>query len=529
MSSELKRGFIRIASNYMQMGGAVVFGLLLVPLILRGMGPQALGLIGLLGSTIGVAHILEEVMRRAMVQELAEAHHGGDRGRFLEIYNSALLVALVAALVTVVLFGLIIVFLPFLLIIDSPELLAAARWFLVVKAGQMFLMGAAAPTFNMYMVTERFVPYNLILLLMGTGNPLAAGWTVLQQDLPVEQAVVAFAIISSTLTTVVYVVASVAVATQDSRLWPRLSRVTRAGTRQVLSISSWNAVVTTASNLHLRLDMFIMNWTMGGLIGNAMFDPAFRLTSHARQPVLGITRGTQAVAARLTFGASAGPLRDFVLGTTRLHGVVAFPALALLLVLPEPMIELWISRWTELPADFASAVVMLVRILAIGGTLRAISDGWLNMLYGAGQIRRYAPWVLLGGIGNPIVAALLLWMLPDSSRFTGPAWAYVVTLGLGNMVLAPLLTFPRIGMTYHQALGSLMRPLATTLVSSLVLIVFHQRVVDWTLVKLLQAVVTFSAVYGILTLFFVMTPDERVRFRQVLLTCWSGRQPRRNQ
>ncbi len=496
-------------SNYVQLGGALLLGLVLVPLIVAAMGTDGYGLIGLMGASVGIAMMVEEIVRRAMVRELGEAHHSGDPQRFSETYNAAQLLSAAAAAITVAVFGVLIALLPVITHIQSPALLAAARWFLLIKAIESFVVVVAAPAISMYLVTERFVPYNALNLLIAACWPVAAGCVLLSGELPVHRAVVQYVSISSGLVITLNVLGAVAILGLDRRLVPSPRRATAEAARRVLRMGFWNVVVSGATSLHLRLDIFIMHWAFAGLLGNAVFDPAVRLTTYLRLAVTGMTRGTDALAARMSSVAASSPLETLVRHTTRLHGLVAFPLGVMLALMGRPMIELWIAPHLDHPRAVVLAIT-LVPIMTLGAVFRSVSDGWLFVFYGAGHIRRYAPLVLVGGLCNPLLAIGLLWLLPPSVRYTGPAWSYTVVFGVVHVVLVPLVTVRAIGMTYGQLLAPLGRPLLAAAAAAPGLWLWARLIEHWTAPKLVGALGSYGLLYGLLVVVVVMSRQERL-------------------
>ena len=94
---------------------------------------------------------------------------------------------------------------------------------------------------------------------------------------------------------------------------------------------------------------------------------------------------------------------------------------AFVLVLAEPILAVWLGDRLETPEQAAMAAA-LSRLVVIGATARAISDGWVRILYGAGHVRRYAPLVLAAGIANPFIAIALIYLLPAPVRYTAPVY-----------------------------------------------------------------------------------------------------------
>ena len=63
-------------------------------------------------------------------------------------------------------------------------------------------------------------------------------------------------------------------------------------------------------------------------------------------------------------------------------------------VLAEPLLRLWVGKSTENPSLTLPQAEILVKIMVLGLACRAVSDGWMKLFYGAGFIRKYAPYVL---------------------------------------------------------------------------------------------------------------------------------------
>ena len=73
--SELRRGVLRICSNYIRLGLMIILGLLTVPILLAGVGPVGFGLWGLLGATVGLGDLFKEIVQEAKSAGLAGRYH----------------------------------------------------------------------------------------------------------------------------------------------------------------------------------------------------------------------------------------------------------------------------------------------------------------------------------------------------------------------------------------------------------------------------------------------------------------------
>ncbi len=509
MATEAGRALIRIAANYCRLAASLVLGLTLVRLLLGELGNDGYGLIALLGSTIGLSAFLRDVVRRSMIRELSAAHHSGSESGFRRTYNAALLLASGVGLMTIALFGILMLLLP-LFRIPEP-LLPAARWFVMAKGIELFWLIALAPSFNMYLVTERMVEYNAWLVAERAAAVVAAAWITFGNSVhSTAYGIVMYGALSAGLVVLTMLAASIRIALTDRRLVPALRTVDREAFRPLLHIGGWYAAVLVAMNMHLRLGALIMNLAFG-LWWNTVFGLAMTLTSYMRMIATGVTTGLDAVTGRLSSAHGEQVIRRLVHHSTRLHGVVTFPAALVLLVLAEPLLELWVGGRVEDAAHAMGPTIALVRILALGIAVRSISDGWITILYGAGHIARYAPVVIAGGVVSPLLAIGLLAVLPEPARYTAVAWSFSAIMLVVHGGLVPWIAARTLQMRTWQLIGPLWRPMATTLVCAPILLVAAQRIQAWTLLHLVVVVGVFCAIYGVLVFLFVADRQERHR------------------
>jgi O-antigen/teichoic acid export membrane protein len=98
-----------------------------------------------------------------------------------------------------------------------------------------------------------------------------------------------------------------------------------------------------------------------------------------------VTDGLDAVAARVSAGPRAGAVADLTRHSTRLHGLVAFPALFAIVILTDPVLRLWlgdqIARRFDEPERAIAQAVLLIQILSVGIGIRSITDSWTRILY----------------------------------------------------------------------------------------------------------------------------------------------------
>lgn len=513
MPSEARRGLVRIASNYARLFTTVFLGLFIVRLHLQGVGDEGYSLIALLAGAIGFAEISLQIVHASLIRELAAAWHDREEGLFERAYSSAFLITVGVAGVNLLVFAVIWLLIPLFNI--PPEWIGAARVLVLAKGIESTGVVLLAPPFNMYRVMERMAAANLWLLLSRLATFLAA--VVVYLILGLDQPTLAlkwFGISSAGLTVLVYLVAAVRMAFIDRRTIPHPSRIDRASIGSILGIGRWNLLTLLAIRLHLPLDAVIMNVAFG-LPGNLIWGFATNLAAYVRMIAVGMTDGIDAVAARLSStdeGRERG-LKRLMHQSTRLHGLVTFPAMAVLLVLAEPILMLWVGdRINENVAETVARTSVLIRILAIGLAARAIADNWMRILYGAGHVREYARNVFLGGLCNPLAAGTLLLLIPEPWRYTAVAWAFSGVITLFHLVLLPTIAARVLQIPVRDLFSGLTRPLVVTLACVPILLLGHWLTDDWGFVPLATWGGIFGVTYLLLSGAFVLTPQERKRF-----------------
>ena len=305
----------------------------------------------------------------------------------------------------------------------------------------------------------------------------------------------------------------------DRRLLPRPWLIRREEVRTVVGTVGWNSAVHIAMALHERLAAVIMNLAFG-LVGNGVFELGMRLIAYVRQVTMGVTFGLDSAAARV---ATTTPeqLRSLFHHSTRLHGMVAIPACLGVFILAEPIMTAWLSSSMEDPETQIPLAVMITRTLSAALLARAISDGWLNIFYGAGFVKRYAPIVLLGGLTSPIISAIITWFawskwkdgtLDLQIAINAPALGYAIVFTIVHFFIVPPIGGRRLGMHWYDIYRPLARPALVTALCAPIIIIPAMRLHEWRLLTLGVVILGFGIVYAALTWSVVLTRDERDRF-----------------
>lgn len=508
MASELKRGTIRLASNYARLFAYVLFGVLFVPIFISGIGVDAFGILGLLGASIGIAEMCQAIVRQSMIRELGVAYHTTDPKVFPEAYNTAIVLCAGLALLVVLLYGGVFLLLPVLHIPD--EMLRATQWMLLAKGVLSVLHVLLAPQFNMYKIAERMVEHN-VWLTLNRGTDLLAAillFVILGIRDP-AQGLMLFGFLSAG-TSAAVLIAAVAIMLRSEKLVFAPSLVSRASVRKLLGTAGWNSAVVVATNLHIRLDQIIMN-AFFGTVGNAFFSLGVRLTAYVWHIAGAATDGLDAVSARI----SSNPDRprgvaDMLRHSTRLQAAVTLPAVLVVIVLAEPLMVLWVGRAVEDPVVLAKGI-MIAQILVIGMMAKGISDCWTRLLYGSGHIAAYAPLVLLGGALNPLIAIALVLLLPSNMNFVGPAVAFSSVFLVIHFIVIPFIAARCLSMSVSEVFAPIARPAVAMVIAGPALFIPQLIGAQQSIVALGTGLALFGAIWATLAWWYVLRSEDRAR------------------
>lgn len=513
MASEFRRGTIRVVSNYGRLFATLALGLVLVPLLFRTIGPEATGLIGTLGASFGLAAIFLEIARESMIRELGAAHHHADPDVFLQVYNSAIFVSIGFAALSLLTFGVFLLAMPWILQSVDQSFVVPAIWFLVAVGIGASLEIILMPQINMMIVAERMVMFNVFstvhrLAYVAMGLLLLWAWV----DLTPQQGLVTIGVGVAIFQALIVIVMAAWLIFDDRRLVPRPWKASKATAKEVLTISSWNLGLGVAMRLHERAASIIMVIHFGAWGGNVFDQIAFRLASYIRMVATGVTGGTDAVAARLHSTHNYEGLRQLLRSSTGLHGMAVFPATIGLFVLAGPLITVWIAPSLDNPETIIPAATVMTQILVIGSASRSIADGWVRILYGAGHISSYAPLIFVGGLLNPVLSLLLLWVMPETWKYTAVAWIFSGILTVFHLGLLPLATAKLIGLRPRDMIAPLIRPALFAAGCAPILLFAHTDQHEHvSLIRIFLAGSAYAIVYMTLALFLLFPVEQRSR------------------
>ncbi|MBT4584744.1 MAG: polysaccharide biosynthesis protein [Phycisphaerae bacterium] len=507
--SEKKKGVHRIVTNYGRLIATMAMGIATVPLQISWIGMDGFGLLGLVGSSVGIGGMLQDMTRSSMVRELGSAWHKKDDDLFKETYAASFKVSLIVTALTAIVFGAIISIIPLLQI--KEEWVTPAQWITACEGLATCVIVLFSPTINLLIVREQFFWHNAWTVIRRSAFLIATiiPYLIMQvHDVPKGLYIYGtILLIINTASTLLLVVGTTCT---DKRFIPTIKGSTPMAMKRVVGTFGWNSSVVLAVNLQERIAAFIMN-IFFGLWGNAIFSLALRLVSYIRMTTLGLTFGLDSVSVRLSSDEDKSSLQNMFRHTTRMLSFVAFPSMVVVFVLAEPLIRIWVGRSVTNPSELLPPSELLVKIMVLGLTCRAISDGWMKLFYGAGHIHKYAPYVLIGGLCNPILSILCIKLMPESSNYAGAAIAYSTIFLVVHMFIMPKVTSGEVNLSLRIILAPLLRPLFISLALTPVLFIGYfisdTSLMGW--VELLISVSVYGVLYGIASWWFILSKRER--------------------
>jgi hypothetical protein len=521
MATEAQRGFVRVGSNYARLLTTLAFGIAVAPLLAGWLGADALGLFLFLLTQSGLAAIFHEVIRTSLVRELAAAWHG--ERDFGAACDAAVLICLGVVALAVAAFAILIAVLPFLGI--SEEFQYAAKWMLVFECGFTIVHVLCSPAISMFVVREKFILQNILEGVLRSAYLISLiACRLAWPDASPAEGLIVFAGIGAGLRVCFVSAPAFWMALMDRRLFGVPWRAKRDAVRAIMGTFGWNTGTIVATNLHDRSGAFIINiWF--GLFGSTVFGMATRLVSYIRMVTMGMTFGIDAVSARLASKSDGGQsLRRMLHMVSRMHALMAWPATVTAFILADDLLRLWIGSSLEDPEKYLDIMTMLVRVAALGLAARAISDGWVFLLYGAGYIGRYAKILLGGGLIDPLLALALIMLLPavgdgaDAwSNIAGPSWAITVTFVVFHGIWLPIRGARILQVPVSAFLMPTVWPLVLAVILSPALIwpewvpLFRHSGEAWGFLDLAVGMASYAVLYAGCAGLFLLTGEERTR------------------
>jgi O-antigen/teichoic acid export membrane protein len=251
----------------------------------------------------------------------------------------------------------------------------------------------------------------------------------------------------------------------------------------------------------------------------------------------GVQFGSDAVSARLASNdnsdQSRRQLQQLINIQTKLTTMVALPAAAGVFLYSWPIFHLWVGHSLDDYQAVMPPAVYMSRILTIALAARAISDTWLLILYGAGFVRAYAPWILAGGLFAPVASVTLMFIVPEPLNLYVPAAVFAFVLLTVHQFGLPIIVGRCLHLSPLKLFSGVFRPLLATIVAAgCALLLLHllghlddlgltntisrERATQMNAWAILASIGLFGCVYTLASYAFVLNKDDRKRMTSML-------------
>jgi hypothetical protein len=499
------RGY-RVLFNLCRMMFGLLLGLWLVRLLLV-FGADAAATILLLGTGIGLSAITQQLLEMSLTPILGLAYQSNDQRRMDSGYSSAFVASLIVGVLSLVLFGILGALVHKLDV--PPELLWGARWFILAKALQTVVAVLLAPHTTMYLIQGRMRAYNLNQLSERIGEVVSALAILAIGTTDPGTCVATFGVATSAWRAGYLIVASM-VCPIGARISLRsLSDATSEETRRVLTAVRENLLIVIANTSYLRLDQICVNLA-GGLQANLVFSIASQLVAYIRLLTHGQAIGLEAASAKIFTQNANQPsaLIPLVRVSSRHQAILVLPAVFLLGLLAEPIVEVWLgARLNEI--HYSTAVLVdVLRLLLLGITLRALTEGWMRIFNGTGHVRFYARASLWGACLNTLIVPIAILASPGELAVYVAAAVFAAIHVLVHVVWIPLALCRLTGTLRSELMSPLLRPLVVA-VACLPCLLLGDLFNQWNLFSLSLVTACYLTTYAAGTLFFSLTKPER--------------------
>ena len=375
--------------------------------IFLGFGEGVYAVIALTGSSIGIAEILKETVRGATIPELGKSYYSKSDQHFQEIYSSTLLLSLISACFSTLILGLFIVFLNHFNV--PEELISATKYYILTRMVCVFLSIVLAPVHNMMPISGRMMSYNVWITLdrvCDLVSALVAGY-LLFSEIGAEQLIL-FSTISLILKIIVMIFATAWSVRSDKKFIPNHRLVSAQHLKKIGQLIGWNAAAVISVNLYLRFDIIAVN-IFYGIKATVIFGLASQLAAYVNMCSLGLVSGIDAVVTQSS--KQENKKQKYGVFTLSKH-IVELQALILgflftiLALHAEYIIQLLFSDRLSADIDITMIVICFF-LMMIGMICRGMSEGWMGILTGMGNIKAYAIPVLIGAFLNPVLVFII--------------------------------------------------------------------------------------------------------------------------
>jgi hypothetical protein len=208
-------------------------------------------------------------------------------------------------------------------------------------------------------------------------------------------------------------------------------------------------------------------------------------------------------------------LRTLTYHTTRLQTFVVMPSALAMFVLAPAFLHVWLGG-SGVSEQTISDAIVLARIMILGFVAKCMLDVWWRLLYGAGHVRPYVQLVVAAALITPLVSLALLWLLPDSIRFCGPAIGFASVHAAAHLGILPLIVIRRFHMPYASLLIAMARPLIPAALAGAAALAVQSLIAGPNIASLLIVGAIFATTYLAIASVVAFEAGDRARLVAIM-------------
>ncbi len=489
------RQILNLSTNFVYISISTIISLLLVPFMIKQLGPEAYGFIPLSQQLINYMIVITMALNSMISRYFTIEYKTGKIDDAKEYFNTSLFTAIIMTIVLIIpiIIGAILIDQIFVI---PTELITDVRWTFMLLGG-IFLFNTIKVTFD----TAPFCTNKLYILnLFNTVNNIVKSlliFSLLKFFMP-HIWMVSF---TNLITVFLSLITSIYVF---KRIMPEIRIVPKCNVvklKKLLFSGAWVSFNLVGSMLFLQIDLIVANWNLGPhLTGEysavLQWPMLLRTFSDSIVPMFVPT-----VVAHYA-EKNIETLSTYVNSSVKFFGLFLSLPIGLVCSMSGPLLSLWLSP------SFGQ-YNWLLSLMTIHLAVNLPSSILMSVQLAADKVKFPAIVTFIMGIGNFCLAYLLSGMMGFGAY--GIAGAGAIVLTIKNLIFTPLYCSHITGQKKMIFLKGIMFPIiASTLIiiSGFVGQAFFQ-IDTWN--KFIFSSFVISIMYLAFTFFVLLTGEERKR------------------
>ena len=516
------------ATTYMRLGTTFVLAVFFIWYVVGRIGMAGFGTIAFASAAFSISAAVEMAVRQGLLRELAAAIATGQAERIRKCLSSAVVFCAPAALVLVVvslMLAALAYFGVFRTPADLPGLPMVLAFLFLCEGVHGGVRLMCAPYTQSLLAAQHVATDNFLMVVNRVTYALSAvivfGWILPEASLAAK--LVGFGISRATIQ-LLDVALGVWLA---KRRLPHLKfergAFDRAEFRSIVGTVWHTGQFTLLMNLNAQFVAIVINLFFG-VSYNGLWQIVLQIGGGARMLGQGLLYGVEPLSAHMQEAGRRTAIVDLMMRTIRYQAAAILPAVAVLVLFMDPILNLWVAGRMAMDPYLAEAgisVARAVELIAVMAYIHLASQivrgstfGVERMLFGLGHVRSYSWFAKYAAVLNVGLAVGLIWYF--ETVIVAP-----VSLLITYLIFYPGIMLAaakrRVGLPIARTLRrALPRPLVATAILCVPLILLRTQLAQLTLLSLLALAAGSGIAYGLLLYAIVFEADERLRINEII-------------